>query len=112
VDAPFRCGTWWGRAEAPCCNDEGGWGRGFVLALSRRWSEPERRYRAWARGEEDSAPFALGQVQLVPVEESLWVANLIGQHGIRIVSIGGIEALLGAERRWGGARAGAEGREG
>lgn len=23
------------------CNDLGGWGKGFVLALSRRWPEPE-----------------------------------------------------------------------
>ena len=33
------------------CNDIGGWGRGFVVALSKRWPEPERRYRAWSRGE-------------------------------------------------------------
>jgi O-acetyl-ADP-ribose deacetylase (regulator of RNase III) len=63
------------------CNDVGGWGRGFVLALSRRWPEPERRYRAWHRGEE-SLPFALGQVQFVEVEPRLWVANLLGQHDI------------------------------
>ena len=63
------------------CNDVGGWGRGFVLALSRRWPEPERRYRAWHRGE-DSQPFALGQVQFVKVRPDIWVANLIGQHDI------------------------------
>jgi O-acetyl-ADP-ribose deacetylase (regulator of RNase III) len=64
------------------CNDVGGWGRGFVLALSRRWPAAEHRYRAWHRGE-DSIPFALGQVQFVEVEPQLWVANLIGQHDIR-----------------------------
>jgi O-acetyl-ADP-ribose deacetylase (regulator of RNase III) len=64
------------------CNDVGGWGRGFVVALSRRWAEPERRYRAWYHGAE-ATPFALGQVQFVPVEDQLWVANLIGQHDIR-----------------------------
>lgn len=64
------------------CNDRGGWGRGFVVALSRRWPEPERRYRAWHRGEEP-IPFELGQVILVPVEPGVWVANLIGQHGMR-----------------------------
>jgi len=26
---------------AHVCNDSGGWGKGFVLALSRRWPEPE-----------------------------------------------------------------------
>ncbi len=65
------------------CNDLGAWGRGFVLALSRRWPDPERRYRAWYRGEEPGAPFALGEVQFVEVEAALWVANLVGQHGIR-----------------------------
>ena len=29
------------------CNDLGGWGKGFVLALSRRWDRPEAEYRAW-----------------------------------------------------------------
>ena len=64
------------------CNDRGGWGRGFVLAISKRWPEPERSYRAWHKGSGDG-PFELGAVQFVEVEPSLWVANLIGQHGIR-----------------------------
>jgi len=66
------------------CNDSGGWGWGFVLVLSRAYPEAERRYRAWhARGEDDGAPFALGQAQFAPVAPDLWVANLIGQHGTR-----------------------------
>lgn len=64
------------------CNDVGGWGRGFVVALSKRWPEPEARYRAWHRGEERE-PFELGAVQLVQVEDHRWVANLIGQRGTR-----------------------------
>src|SRR5262249_53591734 len=64
------------------CNDIGAWGRGFVVALSRRWPEPEARYRAWHRGEAN-APFELGQVQFVQVKADTWVANLIGQHDIR-----------------------------
>lgn len=64
------------------CNDVGAWGAGFVLAVSRRWPEPEARYRDWARGRE-AAPFALGEVQFVRVEPGLAVANLIGQHGLR-----------------------------
>jgi len=64
------------------CNDIGGWGAGFVLALSRRWPAPEQQYRAWHRLG-DTTPFALGQVQFVPVGDALWVANLIGQHDIR-----------------------------
>ena len=63
------------------CNDVGGWGKGFVVAVSRRWPEAERRYRAWHHGEEPQ-PFALGQVQFIQVEDTIWVANLIGQHGM------------------------------
>jgi len=69
------------------CNDIGGWGRGFVVALSKSWPEPEQRYRAWQRGEE-KIPFALGEVQFVQVAENIWVANMIGQHDVR--TIGGV----------------------
>jgi O-acetyl-ADP-ribose deacetylase (regulator of RNase III) len=66
------------------CNDIGGWGAGFVLAVSARWKAPELRYRAWFRdkGIEDP-PFGLGAVQFVDVEPGVAVGNLIGQHGIR-----------------------------
>jgi len=30
---------------AHICNDVGGWGKGFVLAISKSWPEPERKYR-------------------------------------------------------------------
>lgn len=30
---------------AHICNNRKGWGKGFVLAISRRWAEPERIYR-------------------------------------------------------------------
>lgn len=63
-------------------NDIGGWGAGFVVAISKRWPEPERRFRAWHRGEEE-LPFELGQVQFVQVKPQTWVANLVGQRGIR-----------------------------
>jgi len=64
-----------------CCNNLGFWNAGFVKALSRRWSTPERAYRSWAAGNE-RLPFALGNVQFVKVETGLCVANLIGQSGI------------------------------
>ncbi|MFF7457567.1 macro domain-containing protein [Kitasatospora sp. NPDC008115] len=67
---------------AHVCNDLGGWGKGFVVALSRRWSEPEAAYRRWHR-ERASNDFGLGAVQLVRVGEHLWVANMVGQRGIR-----------------------------
>ncbi|CAL9645106.1 hypothetical protein SUDANB176_06451 [Streptomyces sp. enrichment culture] len=72
---------------AHVCNDIGGWGKGFVLAVSRRWPEPEAAYRAWHR-DRASNDFALGAVQLVRVERYVWVANMIGQRGIRTGSKG------------------------
>lgn len=66
------------------CNDRGGWGRGFVVALSRRYPEPEREYRRWYAGRANN-DFALGAVQFVAVGEGLWVANLVGQAGYRTV---------------------------
>lgn len=57
-------------------------GPGFVLAVSQRWPEPEQRYRDWYR-DRDGNDFGLGAIQLVPVGEELWVANMIGQHGVR-----------------------------
>lgn len=61
------------------CNDIGGWGKGFVMAISKRWKEPENQYREWFKSKDC---FELGKVQFVQVEEDLWVANLIGQHKI------------------------------
>ncbi|GAA1425681.1 macro domain-containing protein [Streptomyces thermospinosisporus] len=72
---------------AHVCNDIGGWGKGFVLAVSRRWPEPESAYRAWHR-DRASNDFALGAVQLVQVERYVWVANMIGQRGTRTGSKG------------------------
>lgn len=61
------------------CNDIGGWGKGFVMAISKRWKEPENKYREWYKSKEN---FNLSEVQFVQVEEDLWIANLIGQHKI------------------------------
>ncbi|MFI1959423.1 macro domain-containing protein [Streptomyces althioticus] len=72
---------------AHVCNDIGGWGKGFVLALSRRWPEPEAAYRAWHR-DRAANDFGLGAVQLVQAERCVWVANMIGQRGVRTGSKG------------------------
>ncbi|MBW8481923.1 Appr-1-p processing protein [Actinomadura parmotrematis] len=69
------------------CNDRGGWGKGFVLALSRRWPEPERDYRSWYRSRDG---FALGAVRFVQVERYVWVANMLAQHGTRRPRRGGV----------------------
>lgn len=61
------------------CNDAGFWGRGFVMALSKRWNQPELQYRT-AQLYPDQ--LKLGDVQFVQVEPGIWVANMIAQTGI------------------------------
>lgn len=61
------------------CNDIGRWGKGFVLAISKRWKAPESKYRSWYQSKDN---FNLGEVQFVQVEQDIWIANLIGQHRI------------------------------
>lgn len=62
------------------CNDIGGWGKGFVVAISKKWEAPERQYREWYHSKEE---FGLGKVQFIQVEKDLWVANMIAQHKTR-----------------------------
>ena len=64
---------------AHICNDKGGWGKGFVLAVSKRWKEPEVQYREWFKNNE---AFDLGEIQVVIVEKGLSVANMIAQKGM------------------------------
>jgi O-acetyl-ADP-ribose deacetylase (regulator of RNase III) len=70
-----------------CCNDEGAWGAGFVMALSRRWEYPEVFYRNWAADgiTYSEVPFKLGEIQWMYVEDNIVVCNMIGQHGTRTV---------------------------
>lgn len=66
-----------------CCNDIGVWGAGFVLALSKKWKQPENAYREWhAQGVYDGETFDLGGVIFIRVEPDIIVANLIGQRGV------------------------------
>jgi O-acetyl-ADP-ribose deacetylase (regulator of RNase III) len=69
------------------CNDLGGWGKGFVLAISNRWKEPDQQYRVW-HAERGHNGFGLGAVQFVQVERYVWVANMVAQHGMRRGSTG------------------------
>lgn len=61
------------------CNDVGAWGKGFVMALSNKWEEPEKEYREWAKS---NSALQLGDVQFVQVTPDMWVANLIGQRDV------------------------------
>ena len=86
---------------AHVCNDLGGWGKGFVVAISNRWPEPEKNYRDWHRNRSEN-DFGLGAVRFVQVQDDIWIANIIGQHGMKTGSKGppvryeAIEEGLGA----------------
>lgn len=88
---------------AHVCNDIGGWGRGFVLSLTKKWKEPELMYRRWYQegadmllvpGHSDvtvGVPCELNAVLFIPVayvgtppfKEMTYVANMVAQHGVQ-----------------------------
>jgi len=55
------------------CNNVGAWGAGFVMALSKKWKQPEASYRLMSS-------YDLGTVDYVTVEEDIAVCNMIGQE--------------------------------
>lgn len=57
------------------CNDIGKWGKGFVLAISKKWKKPEQVYRSCHN-------YRLGDIQVVNVGGSIQVVNMIGQRHI------------------------------
>lgn len=59
---------------AHICNDKGAWGAGFVMAISKKWKQPEITYRHFKDN------YYLGTVDYIKVEDDLWVANMIAQH--------------------------------
>jgi len=65
------------------CNNYGGWGKGFVLAISKRWKQPALEYKKWAKEYLHNLP--LGQVQFVKVEEDVYVVNMLAQYGYKSV---------------------------
>lgn len=95
---------------AHVCNDMGRWGRGFVLSLSQRWSEPERQYKRWFLEQENmlllpgkseevmGVRLELGRVQYVFVDRQtscplyiVSVANMIAQRDT--VHVGGMPPI-------------------
>ncbi len=74
---------------AHICNDVGGWGKGFVLSLSKKWDEPEKAYRQWYLTRNNPATlnddqFELGSVAFINIKSrrDIVVANMIAQHGL------------------------------
>lgn len=74
---------------AHICNDIGGWGKGFVLAISKRWINPEKEYREWHRNRSKN-DFGLGAIQIIQVEPYIYVANMVGQRGTKVGRSSGV----------------------
>lgn len=70
---------------AHICNTLGKWGKGFVMAVSRKWPKAREEYLKWYNSSKD---FGLGRVQIVPVAPYISIANMIGQQGIKTGSSG------------------------
>jgi len=79
------------------CNNKGGWGAGFVLAISKRWKRPEEQYKKWAARKDN---FELGCCQLVQVENNIQICNMVAQDNFstrdkpRAVSYDALEICL------------------
>jgi len=68
---------------AHICNDLGKWGKGFVLAISKKWPHVRQEYLRWYN---DGAK--LGEVQFVEATPHIVIANMIAQKGIKTGSKG------------------------
>jgi O-acetyl-ADP-ribose deacetylase (regulator of RNase III) len=103
------------RLIAHICNDEGKWGSGFVVALSRRDKVPEDSYRMWHRTHYSGGiPIELGQMQVTTYTDGVFVANMIAQRGVRhspsappVIRYGALSSALSrvadyAHRGWSG----------
>ncbi len=61
------------------CNNCGGWGKGFVLEISKKWKEPENRYRELYR----EGLIQLGRIDFIKVEDYVWICNMVAQNGYK-----------------------------
>lgn len=84
-----------------CCNDLGLMGAGVALQIRKKWPVVYAAYDYWCNGNilsvEDSKKvkffdndrsFTLGNIQIVKVDQGVYVCNLIGQKGISVQHIG------------------------
>jgi len=60
------------------CNNIGGWGSGFVVAVSKRWKLPEQIYRNRFAME----GLFLGDTEFIRVTHDVTIGNMVGQQGI------------------------------
>ena len=69
------------RAILHICNNSGGWGRGFVLALSKKWSRPEREYRVRDKTLGTNQYIWIPQMSRDEDDDDFYVVNMIAQDG-------------------------------
>lgn len=67
------------RIIAHCCNDLGVMGAGVAAAIANKWPQVKEQYVKWSKHE---TLFIGGMFQIVSVDKTLFVANIIGQHGV------------------------------
>ena len=77
------------------CNDIGGWGRGFVLAVEKHFPEAKLSYKSLIGTEFlklGHTDFAVGLEVVVPqleIEKQVIIANMIAQHDVVMKVIDG-----------------------
>lgn len=73
------------------CNDQGGWGKGFVMALSRKWMGPQTSYEKWidlVRFQDEINPLGWTLYWKSMLDDKvdtndIVVCNMIAQHGYK-----------------------------
>lgn len=88
---------------AHCCNDIPAWGSGFVNAVTDRWGEgPRQAYLSWGSDPKTrpalydevqteynvaiatwQLDFGLGKAQILRLPNNIYIANMVGQHGVK-----------------------------
>lgn len=64
------------------CNNVGAWGRGFVMALSKKWPQLKTDYLVFIHSCKLLKQETLGEVQFLGVGNNICVCNMIAQHGL------------------------------
>lgn len=77
------------------CNDKNAWGAGFVLAVSKKWPQPQEAFH------KEKYKIYLGDIQIIKVEDDIYVINMIAQFGFRkkptdptVLSYGALKVCL------------------
>lgn len=72
------------RIIAHVCNNAGGFGAGFALAISKKYPEVKQKYKKWYESSKTNPHhFHLGNIQAVRINESLTIVNMLAQDGYK-----------------------------